>query len=62
MRCLRHADVRHKMWLKHWNNFGVDVYIKLTSIGEALVLDILIGNHDIINDVLARENMDSFTA
>ena len=28
LRCPRHADVRHKMWLKMWNNFGVYAYIK----------------------------------
>ena len=60
MRCPRHADVRHKMWLKIWNNFGVDEYIKMASISDELVLDILLGNHDILNDVLARENVDSF--
>ena len=32
----------------------------MASIGDELVLDILLGNQDIINDVLARENMDSF--
>ena len=53
LRCARHADARHKMWLKIWNNLGVDVYIKMASIGEELVHDILLGNHDIINDVLA---------
>ena len=66
VRCSRHAhdaDVRHMMWLKIWNNnFGVDVYIKLASIDEELVLDILLGNYDIVNDVLARENVDCFTA
>ena len=46
--------------VKIWNSFGVDVYIKMASIGDELVLDILLGNHDIINDVLARENVDSF--
>ena len=46
--------------IKIWNNFGVDVYIQMASIGDKLVLDILLGNHDIINDVLARENVDSF--
>ena len=60
LRCPWHAYVRHKMWLKLWNNFGVDVYIKMASIGDELVLEILLGNHDIINDVLARENVDSF--
>ena len=59
-RCPRYADVRHKMWLELWNNFSVDVYIKMASIGVELVLDILLGNHGIINDVLARENVDSF--
>ena len=37
-----------------------DVYIKTASIGDELVLDTLLGNHDIINDVLARENANSF--
>ena len=60
LRCPRHADVRHKMWLKIWNNFGYDVYIKMASIGDELVLDILLGNHGIINNVLSRENVDSF--
>ena len=60
LRCPRHAGVRHKMWLKIWNNLDVDVYIKMASIGEELVFDVLLGNHDIINDVLARENVDSF--
>ena len=62
MRCLRYADIRHvryKMWLKFWNNLGVNVYIKIASIGEKLVLDILLGNHDDMNDVMARENVDS---
>ena len=48
------------MWLKIWNNFGVDVYVKMASIGEELLLDILLGNYIIITDVLARENMDRF--
>ena len=33
---------------------------KMASIADELVLDILHGNHDIINDVLAREKVDSF--
>ena len=32
----------------------------MASIGDELVLDILLGNHGIINDVLARENVNSF--
>ena len=48
------------MWLKIWNNFGVDVYVKMASIGEELLLDILLGNYIVITDVLARENMDRF--
>ena len=60
LRCPRYADVRHKMWLNIWNNFGVDFYVKMASIGEELLLDILLGNYIIITDVLARENMDSF--
>ena len=32
----------------------------MASIGEELVLDILLGNYDIINDVLAIRNVDSF--
>ena len=56
------ADVQHKMGLNIWNNFGVEVYIKMASICEKLVLDILYGNHKIINDDLARENADSFIA
>ena len=60
LRYPRHADVRHKMWLKNWNNLGVDVYIKMACIGEERVLDILLGNRDIINDVLAKENVDNF--
>ena len=31
----------------------------MASIGDELVFDILLGNHDIINDVLAREKVDS---
>ena len=60
MRCPLYADVQHKMWLNIWNNFGVDVYVKMASKGEELVLDILLGNCIIINDVLAKEKMDSF--
>ena len=48
------------MWIKIWNNVGVDVYIKMASICDELVLDILLGIHGIINDVLARENVDGF--
>ena len=44
------------MWLNIWNNFGADVYVKMASIGEELVLDIRLGNYIII----ARETMDSF--
>ena len=32
----------------------------MASIGDELVLDILLGNHDIINNVLPREKVDSF--
>ena len=48
------------MWIKIWNNVGVDIYIKMASICDELVLDIFLGNHGIINDVLARENVDGF--
>ena len=34
----------------------------MASIGVELVLDTLLGNHEIINDVLARENVDSFNS
>ena len=52
------------MWFKIWNNFCVDVYIKMASKGDELVLDTVLGkfNHEIINDVLARENVDSFNS
>ena len=46
------------MMLNIWNNFGADIYVKMASIGEELLLDILLGNYIIITDVLARENMD----
>ena len=32
----------------------------MACIGEERVLDILLGNRDIINDVLAKENVDNF--
>ena len=50
------------MWLKVRNNFGVDVYIKMANKGDELVLDTLPANHEIINDVLATENVDSFNS
>ena len=52
--CPRYADVRHEIWLNIWNSFDVDVYFKMVSICEKLLLDILLGNYIIITDVLAQ--------
>lgn len=58
--CHANSEVRHKMWAGFLRKFGANVYSCLAKLSFDSLTDVLLGNFEIIADVLTVSQKDDF--
>lgn len=58
--CYANSKARHMMWVGLWNKFGINAYLRLSSLGDDDLLDILFGHFEAIADVIYDAQKNSF--
>ena len=58
--CLIYQGVRQKFWNLLWNNFGEDIYLRLSSMSDDAILNVMFGAFDMVADILNTNSEENF--
>ena len=58
--CPIYQGVRQKFWNLLWNNFGEDIYLRLSSMNDDAILNVMFGAFDMVADILNTNSEENF--
>ena len=58
--CPIYQGVRQNFWNLLWHNFGVDIYLRLSSMNDDAILNVMFGAFDMVADTLNTNSEETF--
>ena len=58
--CPIYQGVRQKFWNLLWQNFGEDIYLRLSSMNDDAILNVMFGAFDMVADILNTDSEENF--